>query len=196
MATTFSVLGSGLGSFRAAPAETLLYQKMHDGTTSGLILTGCSATTSISDPDGGTNAVRFTSGVSATLNASIDGANNAFTFNPSVNNIRFYVRKGSSWASAQAWVRVRTINMDAGISVNRSIRIDAGTGTTGETGFTVVEVTDVGGGWWRVHLTLDCTSATDRSGQLRFFFADASGDATINSNNDHILELYNLRVTY
>lgn len=195
MGTTFAIIdGGGRFSQASTPAETDYYEYADDGTSTGLsVIAAGTFTTAQSDPDGGSNAILYTCG-SAGAGVSNGVQQAAFNYtNAGVNKFRFKVKKGS-WASANAYLRVRNANMTTNFIGYLNLNTGAWTSESGWNG--TPTVTDLGAGWYSFYGEVDMTAFGDRNGAVQLYFGDASADQTITANADHQIYLYQFKASY
>lgn len=187
-----SAVVSGDG-FTTDSAETVYYEYADDGTSTGLaVITAGTFTTAQSDPDGGSNAILYTCG-SAGAGAQNGAQNTSFNYtNAGINKFRFKIKKGS-WASGNAYARVRIANMTS----NSVGYINLNTAAwTSEGGWSNVSVTDLGSGWISFYGEVDMTAYGDRTGAFQIYMGDATADQTITAAADHQFYIYRFKASY
>jgi hypothetical protein len=142
--------------------------------------------TSIADPHGGTNAIRWTDINDAASGQVLATCTVAAFFNGS-NKLHFSLKL----QGGGAWVKVS----EAAITVlNVNQWVNASTGASGSvTGWSATTI-DMGSSWWMWSGAANLAGA-DLAGTLTFNKASADNGTTITRNGTNICDLYNIRIT-
>jgi hypothetical protein len=172
-----------------AIASTTIQQYAHNGSTSGVYVYSGTLSGSISDPDGGTNALRLSATISGGVQVGT-GLTGVNVYN-GLNRVSFKIRK-QTWGEAGAYIRLifssYTKNPTLAIGLNEdSLYYGAA--------WSDVSYTSIGSGWYSFTGTVDMSGA-DVAGSTYVQMSNTAAGQVIDQSVAHSYDIYDFKIAY
>lgn len=177
-------------AFSTTAAETSLFQIAHNGTTTGT-LSNLTATTSQTDPLGGSNALTYSKDPAGVL--TICTVTNIGNLYAGPVTVRFRVKKGA-WPSSGAWLRWRVTNVLPSTPL-LAFNLDTGAFASVDALITNNVAIPMGNDWWFVQFNVNMTGFSDINGSATITLGSSSSTASITTSGTHTLHLFNYQGT-